>query len=222
MYIMESRSKSKTSLLRVVSHDIKDKSKFSAQSIVTDDPPDIICLVNSSVAQYEYIQDALEDLYIAFQIFVEEGDESGTVILCNKNTTMISDEETPYYFDYPLKCKGRIIGTGVVHLNSKITFNILTAELDHDVSVRNTQLDTLSKVVKDMKDYIIAGDLGDIEVGQTKDAWVKMGCPVRCRSEAMRTYYDSRVLIPKLMSLIGTKTEGLETVFLINKGGIRS
>ncbi len=217
---MESKTKS---MLRVVSYDIKGKSKISAQSIVADDLPDIICLVNSSVEHFEYIQDALEDRYVVFQVFVEEDDETGTIILCNKNTTSISDDETPYYFDYPAKCKGRIIGTGVVHLHSKITFNILTAELDHEnVSVRNTQLDTLSKVVKDMKDYIITGDLGDIEIGQTKDAWVKMGCPVRCRSDVMRTYYDSRVLIPKSMSLIGTKTksndEGLETVFLVNKG----
>jgi exonuclease III len=220
-------------ILRTVSYNIdgpnmtKDKLSLLLYTIDTQ-KPDILCLTNVTEQAFNQIHEKLSSGYIAFQVFIEEGESIGTVILCNKGTTVISDEEQPYYFDYP-RGGGRIIGTGVVHLNSKLTFNVLTADIDQErESVRSVQLETLTKVLTDVSDYIIMGDVGELE-GAFRDVWTKMGCPTKINSEEerlTRTYYDSRVLVPKSMSLIGTKTIkgsqasshlGLETIFTINK-----
>jgi hypothetical protein len=191
--------------------------------------PDILCLTSVTSAVFKSLNSTFNERYVSFQVFEGEEEEHGTVIFCNKETTEISEEEQPYYFDYP-KGKGRIIGTGVVHLRSKMTFNILTADIDTlNESIRNAQVDTLKKVLSEMKETIILGDVGDLQELNFRDAWVKIGCPRRLLEEnrETRTFYDSRFLIPKSMSLIGTKTLrngntvspylGLETIFQINR-----
>ena len=108
-------------ILRTVSYNIdgpnmtKDKLSLLLYTIDTQ-KPDILCLTNVTETAFNLIHEKVSGRYIAFQVFIEEGESIGTVILCNKDTTAISDEEQPYYFDYP-RGEGRIIGTGVVHLN---------------------------------------------------------------------------------------------------------
>ena len=191
-----------------------------------DVQPDILCLLNVKEQGFNYLSAELTN-YVSFQVFISEGDEMGTVIMCNKKTIAISTEEQPYYFDYP-RGPGRIIGTGIVHLKSSLTFNVLTA----DVSARNSrvQVETLFKVLDGIENYILMGDLECISLDletKMKDTWTKMGCPNKVKftatdsnSRLARIYYNSRVLLPKALSLIGTKNRvgehyGLEGTFRV-------
>jgi hypothetical protein len=188
------------------------------------DQPDVLCLLNVKEQGFNYLSTELSN-YVSFQVFISEGDEAGTVIMCNKKTVSISEQDQPYYFDYP-RTPGRIIGTGIVHARSGLTFNVLTA----DVSPRNSrvQTETLFKVLDGIDNYILMGDLAciapDLET-RMKDTWTKMGCPnkIRCTNgddRLTRIYYNSRILLPKAMSLVGTKIKlgdhyGLEATFKV-------
>ena len=143
--------------------------------------PDVVCLTEVSESAFKYLSASLDD-YVFFQVFISEEEETGSVILCNKKTVAISETEPPYYFDYN-QGKGRIMGTGIVHQTTGLTFNILTADIDHATDdVRERQFATLAKVIKSMDNYVIMGDLGKAGEGVLKDAWITVGCPTRLSS----------------------------------------
>ena len=218
-------------LLRTISYNIDGlhmtNSKFSMFiDTIETQKPDILCLTHVTEEVFNKLLQTLDSSYVSFQVFIEEEEDLGTVIMCNKETTAISEEEPPYYFDYPSGTPGRVIGTGIVLKKNKSKFNILTADIDHDnEDIRKIQFDILTKVINDIEDYIIMGDTGNLSLkgkGQgAKDVWTKLGCPFKIKTtdRMLRTYVDSKVLIPKAMSLIGIKTpmQGLETIFQINR-----
>ena len=214
----------------------RDKLNLLIDTVKTDNMPDIVCLTEVTESAFKYLSTGLDN-YIFFQVFISEENESGSVILCNKNTVSISDKEPPYYFDYP-KGKGRIMGTGIVHHATGLTFNILTADMDQQrEDIRDIQFSTLSKVLKniDKDSYIIMGDLGAAGEGTLTDAWTKVGCPARLASTTVdissrltRILYSvgqrTGVLTVKALSLVGTKHPigshyGVEAIFNISKRG---
>ena len=205
--------------------------------------PDVVCLTEVSESAFKYLSASLDD-YVFFQVFISEEEETGSVILCNKKTVAISETEPPYYFDYD-QGKGRIMGTGIVHQTTGLTFNVLTADIEHATDdVRERQFATLAKVIKSMDNYVIMGDLGKAGEGVLKDAWITVGCPTRLGSTTVNiqerltrilyapttnsnsTSNSSSVrkggLNLKSLSLVGTKHQigthyGLEGVFQIVK-----
>jgi hypothetical protein len=106
----------------------------------------------------------------------------------------------------------------VTHLNSKTSFSIVTAEIDHyDENTRQIQFQTLTKVLEGLKDCLIMGHVGFLELEGFRDTWQRIGCPQRLKTDEQRlniTYFNSGILIPKSKSVIGN---GMETVFYINR-----
>jgi hypothetical protein len=222
-----SRLNTESATLKTLTYNIEGLSgnqKVLINYVRELDPPDILCLLNVKEPGFNYLCSELTN-YVSFQVFIAEGDETGTVIMCNKKTIAIAVDDQPYYFEYP-RGPGRIIGTGIVHLKTGLNFNVLTA----DVTERHSaiQIETLFKVLDGIDNYILMGDLElvslDLET-RMKDTWIKMGCPSKVRlttndTRLTRTYYNSRLLIPKAISLIGTKSRigshhGLETTFRV-------
>jgi hypothetical protein len=226
--------------------DINEREKLNllTAAIKADSPPDVVCLTEVSESTFKYLStgtDALKD-YVFFQVFISEENETGSVILCNKDTVSISEQESPYYFDYP-KGTGRIMGTGIVHHTSGLTFNILTADIDHkQEDIRDIQISTLTKVISNIdKDssYILMGDLGASCEGLStlKDTWTSVGCPARLASTIIdlnerrtRILYGSGgpqrtgSLNIKALSYVGTKHQicsnyGVEAIFNLSKRG---
>lgn len=239
---MEANLKSKPKvdgpLLRVISFNIADVAREKLTDIAHQIQADVLCITGVSRGAYDILNTSLHG-FSSFQVFIAEGNTKGTVIYCNKKTVAISEDETPYYFDYE-GVKGRILGTGIYHKRTKMTFNILTAELEfNNEEARQLQLDTLEKVIADMDNYILLGDLGDLPY-KIHDVWIKLGCPSRAKYTVdghhnrfciddrchrfTRIYFKSRCLNPKAISLLGTVSPvgpnyGVETVFQIKKSG---
>jgi hypothetical protein len=217
--------------LRIVSYNIAEFTRDKLANLALQcQSADILCLTNVSAAAYELLNNTLQG-FSSFQVFlsdaVRDQKQRGTVIYCNKKTVMISEDDTPYYFDYE-GASGRILGTGIYHKRTRTTFNVLTAELDvNNEAIRKRQVETLQKVIIDMDNYVLLGDLGELPL-KLHDAWIKLGCPGRVKytvdgqQRLTRIYYKSRVLIPKVMSLLGTNLQlgpnyGVETILQIKK-----
>ena len=172
----------KTLCINIEDLSARDKLNVLISTIKNDvSGPDVVCLTEVSESAFKYLSASLDD-YVFFQVFISEEEETGSVILCNKKTVAISESEPPYYFDYD-QGKGRIMGTGIVHQTTGLTFNVLTADIEHsNDDVRERQFSTLAKVIKNMDNYVIMGDLGKAGEGVLKDAWITVGCPTRLAS----------------------------------------
>ena len=179
--------------------------------IIKEENPDLICLFNVTADSFQKITNMLPN-FIAFQVFIGEGNESGIVILCNKSTMEISEDEPPYYFDYP-SCSGQIIGTGIIHKKTKFCFNLLAVNVDDF-----DKYSTILKVVENINNYILIGyNLlekydNDPLAHTMNDAWIKLGCPMRVKynnaesqNRSARIYYHGKHFLPKSISLVGTK-----------------
>lgn len=203
-------------------------------STIKTDLSDVISLLDVTVEAFNEISTSLEDLYVSFQVFIDEGDQSGTAILCKKSTIEISTDDPPYYFDYS-KGSGKIVGTGLIHKNTKFLFNVLAVKFDDNVDnshIRTSQSDTVAKILSKLENYVLLGDINSSELYREKceeilleqkmtDCWTTMGCQVKIKytydgqknvlvkdgkqSRNARIYYKSKSLIPKSLSLTGIK-----------------
>ncbi len=207
----------KTLCINIEDLSARDKLNVLISTIKNDSAgPDVVCLTDVSETAFKYLSSSLDD-YVFFQVFISEEEDNGSVILCNKKTVAISENEPPYYFDYD-KGKGRIMGTGIVHLTTGLIFNVLTADIDHATDdVREHQFATLSKVIKKMDNYVIMGDLGDAGEGVLKDAWTTVGCPTRLYSTSVNLQERlTRILYTPASNLPSTSTAGAQRKGLLN------
>ena len=185
---------------------------------------DIIALLSVRAKDYNIIATFLEDIYLAFQVFIDEGEESGEVILCKRETIKISEDDPPYYFDYPKGINGKIIGTGLIY--KKHLLNLVVVKFNSEIEtthIRDRQSDTLAKIISKLDNYILMGDINtspnykettdEILLDQKmQDCWSLMGCPMRIKythenekSRSSRIYFKSKVLNLKAMSLFTFK-----------------
>jgi hypothetical protein len=202
---------------------------------IKTDLSDVISLLDVTVSGFNEIATTLEEYYVCFQVFIDEGDESGTVILCKKSTIDISSDDPPYYFDYS-KGSGKIVGTGLIHKKTNFIFNVLAVKFDNDVNnshIRSIQSETVAKILSKLDNYVLLGDINSSDLYREKceeilldqklsDCWTNMGCQVRVKytydgqknplikdgkqTRNSRIYYKSKCLLPKSLSLNNIKT----------------
>ena len=225
------------SLLKILSYNIWDKTDYWEERIshvvklIRDNNPDVCCLLEVSKECYDFLVDALEHSYLLFQVFILENETTGMVLLCNKSTVDLPEGTQPYYYDF--QTDGRIVGVELEMLSTGEKFHVLSTKLDDhrdNDHIRNEQFSLVSKVIKNLKNCIVAGDFNIFKDGEDvessilssklKDSWTKMGCPVRVKYtfdgkrnritqdttqlRATRLYYYGSHLDIKSLSLIGT------------------
>ena len=192
---------------------------------------DVVCLHDVNVRQLKVLQEGLESTYLQFQVFVEEKNLSGTLLMLKYDTVDIPDGSQPYYYDFT-QGEGRIIGTEITHLQSGHRFHILTTRVedgsDND-HVREAQYQIIDQVIKPLKNFILVGDFNIYRINEAMqqrldssrmtDFWYSMGCPSlvkhttkhgRIRSARVYTCMTSKKinLIPQAMCLLGVKNIG--------------
>lgn len=225
------------SLLKILSYNIWDKTDYWEERIshivklIRDNNPDVCCLLEVSKECYDFLVDALEHSYLLFQVFILENETTGMVLLCNKATVDLPEGTQPYYYDF--QTDGRVVGVELELMSTGEKFHVLSTKLDDhrdNDHIRNEQFSLVSKVVKNLKNCIVAGDFNIFKDGEDvescilssklKDSWTKMGCPVRVKYtfdgkrnritqdttqlRATRLYYYGSHLDIKSLSLIGT------------------
>lgn len=231
--------KAKSIKLRLLTHNIWNNTLYYQERLsaivrtIKNRAPDVICLIDVSVHAFQEIENQLESNYNMFQVFTEEGENAGTVLLCNKNTIDFPEDSSPYYYDFP--GSGRIIGADVCHRESGYRFHILGTRLDDhpdNDNVRENQCNVVCNVVRKLDNFVLMGDMnfytrnerGEVRINEfMSDTWVKIGCPPELRftyngktnpiirsNEKLRNsriYYKSKSrkhgLAPKSMSLVG-------------------
>jgi hypothetical protein len=169
--------------------------------ILLDNLPDVVCLLDVSVANYQTLLKLLSNKYILFQVFIEEKNKYGEVLLCLRDTTAIPEGSQPYYYDLTIG-NGRVVGTELYIKTLDLTANILLTKLQSP-----EQFVLLEQVAKPFKHVILMGDFPDKNIEHDySDAWIKMGCP-----SYLRNYRRSRILwtknsdiMPINLSLLGT------------------
>jgi hypothetical protein len=186
--------------------------------------PDVVCLLEVSVAGYQVLQRLLNPRYLLFQVFIGEKDKAGEVLLCLREKTRIVDGTQPYYYDYSVG-KGRIIGVELNLLAFERNMHILLTKLDdkaENADVRAAQFEVLSQVLDPIESALVVGDFncytpdepveGLLSELNLTDAWVKMGCPASLRNpnknkeqRATRIYYKpaAELQVTK-MAMLGT------------------
>ena len=169
--------------------------------ILLDNLPDVICLLDVSLLNYQILSKLLSNKYILFQVFIEEKDKYGEVLLCLRDTTEIPEDCQPYYYDLTIG-KGRVVGTELFIKALDLTVNILLTKLQS-----SEQFVLLEQVAKPFKHVILMGDFTEKDIEHDFcDAWIKMGCP-----SYLRNYRTSRILwtkdselMPINLALLGT------------------
>jgi hypothetical protein len=231
------KAKGKPELLRVMTQNIWDEQHYFQERIhaiiriIKNRTPDIICLLDVSQTAYGILEKGLGNMYIMFEVFTREGDPSGTVMFCNKNTIVIPDDSQPYYYDYPQG--GRIIGAEVKHIETDYSFHVLATRLDElpdNDNIREAQCEVIYGVVKKIDNYILMGDVNfysrcekaEVRLNSIMiDTWIKIQCPPElrftyngatnpiirnnARIRNGRIYYRSKKdrLLPRAMSIVG-------------------
>ena len=185
--------------LRVLSYNIWNNSSYWQERlstvirIIKSNSPDVICLMDVNKLCWEELRDTLEKYYIVFQVFLEEGNQSGIVLFCNRDTMQIPENTQPYYYDY--NCgTGRIIGVELIHKETGDKVHVLATALDNTPDndyVRAEQYAVIQKVTKSLKHYILVGDFNiqshreEIEkkliASNMSDVWIDMGCPLKAK-----------------------------------------
>ena len=169
--------------------------------ILLDNLPDVVCLLDVSVLNYQYLSKLVSNKYVLFQVFIEEKDKYGEVLMCLRGSTEIPEGCQPYYYDLTIG-KGRVLGTELFIKALDLTVNILLTKLQAE-----EQFPLLEQVAKPLNHVILLGDFPDIDLEHDyTDAWIRMGCP-----SYLRNHRVSRVLwtkdtpiIPLNLALLGT------------------
>lgn len=226
-------------LLKVLSYNVWNTVEYWEERItqvlklVKDNSPDVCCLLEVTKECHQYILDALEKLYIIFQVFIEEGDQSGMVLLCKRETVDLPLGSEPYYYDFKDR-SGRVIGVELVVLSNSEKIHVLCTKLDDhpdNEHIRSEQFDVLDHIIKKIRNCIVVGDFNIFLSGEEtvehkilrsklNDCWIKMGCPGRVKytfdgiknkltkdrsqMRASRIYYVGSRLTIKSLSFIGT------------------
>lgn len=195
---------------------------------------DIVCLQEVTVSSHALIKSRLLG-YQLFQIFIEEGYEYGTCILCKKDTVRVID---PYYYDFPETQMGRkILGCEIELLKFGSNMHILTTHLESmwdNKDVRNQQFNVIKEVIADLDNLILAGDFNicshketiekNIQSTNLIDSWIQIGCPEsikwtydgtknaningNTKSRLDRIYYRQQTRILKELRLVGLNATG--------------
>lgn len=203
-------------VIKVLSYNIWNHKNYWQErlraiiAIIKEQEADVVCLTEVNSITWSFLKEALEGLYIAFQIFAELEEKSGTVLLLNRNTTEFLEGGQPYYYDFEV-FPGRVIGAELYIRGLKI--HVLATELakgyDND-SARHKQLLIIKKVLdtenngKPMKNYILMGDFNMEPTERIRwapeakclDVWAKLGCP----SIVKNTYDGKRLKVDKLQA----------------------
>lgn len=225
-------------LIKILSYNVWAEESYWQERIhsviknIKDSTPDVACLLDVTQACFDRLMNALESTYILFQVFIEEGNECGMVILCRKETVELPAGTQPYYYDYNVG-EGRIIGLELNLRSNGEVINVLCTKLDDhrdNDNIRAEQFQIAHHVIKSLKNLILVGDFNvysdeeDIEkkISQSKlqDIWITMGCPGKvkytfdgkknsCTSDksqlrATRIYYAGNHLDVKSMGITGT------------------
>jgi len=225
-------------LLKVLTYNIWDKPEYWQEraehivKIIKEHSPDVCCLLEVTEACHNYIQNQIERFYIIFQVFISEGNPSGMVLLCKKDSVDLPEGTQPYYYDFN-SGTGRVIGVELELLSNGERINVLCTKLDDhrdNDHIRSDQFSVIQQVIKKLRNCIIAGDFyifkegediqNKIQTSKLDDAWTKMGCPNhvkytfdgkrnritndRTQMRASRIYYTGSHLHIKSLSLVGT------------------
>jgi endonuclease/exonuclease/phosphatase family metal-dependent hydrolase len=231
-------------LIKIMSYNVWDAEEYWEERIqhviriVKDNAPDVCCLLEATANCYKQVLKALETLYIIFQVFIEEGDRVGTILLCRRGRVDLPAGSQPYYYDYNIG-EGRVIGVDLILLSNNEKLHVLCTKLDDHKDndhIRCDQFKVIQKVIKGLRNCIVAGDFNifnndeainrEIMVSKLYDSWIKLGCPLkvkytfdgkrnaitpdRSQLRASRIYYSGSHLNIRAMSLVGIKTMSKE------------
>lgn len=221
--------------LRLLTHNIWNNDSYLQERLgaviknIKIKNPDVACLIDVSEQAYHILNNTLDKHYLLFQVFIDEGNKSGTVIFCNRHTIEIPEGSQPYYYDYPQG--GRILGCELIHKESMLNFHVLATRLDYNPDndhIREAQCDVIHNVVRKLDNYVVLGDFNVYHRAEKaeqflnhimNDVWIKMHCPSKLRytyngktnpiiknNEKIRNtriYYRSKKdkFVPKSMSL---------------------
>jgi endonuclease/exonuclease/phosphatase family metal-dependent hydrolase len=190
--------------------------------MIVDHMPDVVCLLDVTPLGFQTVKRLLENYYILFQVFIEENNKTGEVLLCSREKTHIVDGTQPYYYDFNVG-KGRIIGTELYLKAFDRCVHILLTKLDEkQEDIRTGQYEIIKQVLLNSPEAILVGDFNlqsinepiEGQLNQLSDAWLKMGCPGCLRApnknrdiRSTRVYYTEEAqLVTTGMSLMGTAT----------------
>jgi hypothetical protein len=191
--------------------------------IIMGGEPDAVCLLNVCVPGYQVLQRLLNPRYTLFQVFQEEKEKYGEVLLCHREKTRIVDGTQPYYYDFNVG-KGRIIGVELRLHAFEHVIHLLLTKLDdkaENADVRAGQFAIVRQVLEPLDRAILVGDFNlfsveepveqEVQPAKLKDAWVELGCPSALRSpnknkdlRSTRIYHKDDELHVNRMSLLGT------------------
>jgi len=159
--------------------------------IIKEADPDVVALHNVDSNAFALVMGMLEHRYLIFQVFTDEKDMYGDVLLFHKERIELPDGSQPYYYDFK---NGRIIGTEI-RTKSAHQFHILTTSLDPGMdaeNLRSDQFDTIQQVLKPLKNFILLADFPVADIHEPlerqitavrmSDAWIKLGCPEQLRT----------------------------------------
>ena len=147
---------------------------------------DIVSLLDVSEEALTILSDQLSKLYHIFQVFKKTEDKTGTVVLCNKESLEFTKGEGPYYYDF--QKSSNVLGAALTHKATGFEFNCLATRLsdnpDND-HIREKQAETVAKVIKNMPQTILMGDMNIYDIKEPaeatlsflSDSWVNMLCP---------------------------------------------
>jgi endonuclease/exonuclease/phosphatase family metal-dependent hydrolase len=225
-------------LIKVLTYNIWDRQEYWQERIehvvrlIKEHGPDVTCLLDVSENCYNYINDQLEKTYIVFQVFLLEGERTGMVLLCKRDTVNLPEGTQPYYYDFNCGI-GRVIGVELKLLSNGERLHVLCTKLDDhrdNDHIRSDQFAVVQQVIKKLRNCIVVGDFNIFRDGEEvqhkimssklNDAWTKMGCPNRVKYtfdgkrnhitqdqsqlRASRIYYMGSHLHIKSLGLIGT------------------
>ena len=199
--------------------------------IIKEADGDVVALHNVDSSAFMILNSMLEQRYMIFQVFTDEKDLYGDVLLFHKDRISIPDGSQPYYYDFK---NGRIIGTEIQTRPANgiepHRFHVLTTTLDSSIdgeNIRSDQFDTVLRVTKTLQHFIILGEFNICDINepierqlfksQLSDAWIKLGCPELLRScvghlRSTRVYYQ----LPGSIWLNSQIASGLDRIKDIN------
>jgi endonuclease/exonuclease/phosphatase family metal-dependent hydrolase len=228
----------KLALLKAMTYNVWNKEEYwegridRVVKIIKDQSPDICCLHDVSEQCYKYVQRTLESFYIVFQVFLEEGEKVGTVLLCRKETVDLPEGTQPYYYDFTAG-QGRVIGVELIHLSTGEHYHVLCTKLDDrrdNDHIRAEQYDVIHHIIGSIKQCIVMGDfnihsdtediIGRLAESKLIDSWTALGCPSKVKYSSdgkrnhitqdrsqfrnARIYYCCDHLVVRSQSLVGT------------------
>lgn len=199
-------------------------------NIIKDSEPDVVSLIDVNSKSMSLINKHLAKIYLIFEVFSQNEDKSGCVLLCSKKTLTLQEDTQPFYYDYP---KGsRVIGADLTHIQSGFQFSALATRLNDNPDndhIRDAQCAVLQQVIKDIDHFIVMGDFNIYSheenavkrLNNINDTWVTLNCPIKIKYtfngfnnpminkdmalRNSRIYYHSKtkVFSPFIMSLVG-------------------